>query len=311
MNIESFFVLINRHLIYRSLPCAYLLLFVGATAYAQSDVQQLRKGHTAYQQGEYAIAEQYYNRAANGKLAAQAFFNTAAAQYQQQQYDKATQNATQAAQQLDKPTIRANAYYNAANALLKAQKTTESIAAYKNALRQNPNDADAKYNLSYALKQQQNQQDNNKQQGDNNEQTEQQNQQGDNNEQTEQQGDNNKQQGDNNKQTEQQNQQGDNNEQTEQQNQQGDNNKQQGDNNKQTEQQNQQDNKQPQNGQESKGATNPTDAAQLPNGTIKRMTKQEAARLLEAMRLEELKVQQRVRQSQAKGKTANKGGKDW
>ena len=52
-------------------------------------------------------------------------------------------------------------YYNLGNSLLKANKFPESIDAYKSSLKLNPNNKEAKYNLSYAqdlLKQQQEQQ---------------------------------------------------------------------------------------------------------------------------------------------------------
>jgi len=53
--------------------------------------------------------------------------------------------------------------HNIGNSLLKSQKLEESVNAYKNGLKLNPNDADTKYNLSYALsllKDKQNQQKN-------------------------------------------------------------------------------------------------------------------------------------------------------
>ena len=213
--------------IYRQILCLLGCLWLGANiASAQSDAAQIRKGNEAYRQGNYDIARQYYERAANGQLAAQAFYNSGNAHYEQQQYAEAAQAHARAAQNLPNAPQRANAYYNQGNALLKAGKVQESIDAYKNALRQNPNDADAKYNLAYAQKLKQQQQ----QQGQN---------------------------------------------------------------------------------QEGQGVPNSDNNAAMPNGTLRRMTKQEAARLLEAMRLEELKVQQRVRKSQAQGKAQNRGGKDW
>jgi tetratricopeptide (TPR) repeat protein len=46
---------------------------------------------------------------------------------------------------------KARVHYNIGNSLLKAQKIKESIEEYKKSLKLNPNDQEAKYNLSYAL----------------------------------------------------------------------------------------------------------------------------------------------------------------
>ena len=61
------------------------------------------------------------------------------------QFRKAAENTTD-------PEIRAEAYHNMGNALLEQKKYEESINAYKQALRNNPEDADTKYNLAYAQK---------------------------------------------------------------------------------------------------------------------------------------------------------------
>ncbi len=81
---------------------------------------------------------------------------------------------------------KAKLYYNIGNSLLKSQKIKESVGAYKESLKLNPTDEQAKYNLSYALNmlknpnqdQQQNQnQDQNKDQQDQNKDQQDQNQQ--------------------------------------------------------------------------------------------------------------------------------------
>merc|ERR1711916_287020 len=62
------------------------------------------------------------------------------------------------------PDQKAEVFHNLGNSFLEAKKYQESIEAYKNALRNNPRDMDSKYNLEYARKkleeqQQQDQQD--------------------------------------------------------------------------------------------------------------------------------------------------------
>ena len=51
---------------------------------------------------------------------------------------------------MTEPLQKARSFHNLGNSLLKAEKYEESIEAYKQALRHDPQDADTKYNLSYA-----------------------------------------------------------------------------------------------------------------------------------------------------------------
>jgi tetratricopeptide (TPR) repeat protein len=66
-----------------------------------------------------------------------------------------------AADSLASPEMRSAASYNIGNVMLAGQKPDEAIEAYKAALRIDPTDMEAKYNLAYArkLKQDQQQQD--------------------------------------------------------------------------------------------------------------------------------------------------------
>ena len=57
----------------------------------------------------------------------------------------------QAAGTTKDPIEQSKAYYNLGNSYLKSEKYQESVDAYKMALRQNPKDDDARYNLAYAL----------------------------------------------------------------------------------------------------------------------------------------------------------------
>merc|ERR1712065_74522 len=79
------------------------------------------------------------------------------------------------------PDQKAEVFHNLGNSFLEAEKYQESIEAYKNALRNNPRDMDSKYNLEYARKkleeqQQQDQQDKEDQQNQDQDQQEEQDQ---------------------------------------------------------------------------------------------------------------------------------------
>jgi len=92
-------------------------------------------------------------------------FNLGDAMYEQENYEESNKLFTEVTERITSPEEKASAYYNLGNTYMKENKFQESIDAYKNSLRLNPNDPDAKYNLEYAkqlLKKQQQQQDQNK-----------------------------------------------------------------------------------------------------------------------------------------------------
>jgi tetratricopeptide (TPR) repeat protein len=71
--------------------------------------------------------------------------------YKQGKFDDANKQYMQASGLSKDPVDQARTNYNLGNTLMKSEKYQESVDAYKMALRQNPNDEDARYNLSYAL----------------------------------------------------------------------------------------------------------------------------------------------------------------
>ncbi|HBE12460.1 MAG TPA: hypothetical protein DCY76_08510, partial [Flavobacteriales bacterium] len=81
---------------------------------------------------------------------------------------EAGQEARQAFQRAIKSAsdqqLTSDAWHNIGNSLLMEQDLENAIEAYKSALRANPRNEAARYNLSYALRQQQDQQDQQEQQ---------------------------------------------------------------------------------------------------------------------------------------------------
>ena len=101
-------------------------------------------------------------------------YNQAAALYKQGKYDDAAKKLEPVINNANvSDKVKASAYYNLGNNLLKSEKYQESINAYKKALKLNPKDMNAKYNLEYARKKllmQQNQQQQNQDKQDNKDQ---------------------------------------------------------------------------------------------------------------------------------------------
>lgn len=137
-----------------------LIILGGLTAFAQHERRFIRQGNDAYEQGNYGNAQVAYEKALNKKAESfKAQFNQADALYKNQEYEKAAGQFGQLAARTNNTGLKAKAYHNLGNAHLKNKKIDKSIQAYKNALRLNPNDGETRYNLAYAqrLKQQQQQ----------------------------------------------------------------------------------------------------------------------------------------------------------
>jgi Ca-activated chloride channel family protein len=128
-----------------------LLLLACTGAFAQEKAL-VKKGNQLYQQKKFKEASASYQQALQQNPAyAPGSFNLGNALIQQQQYDAARKVMTNAAKNSKDKQQQADANYNIGNTYMSEQKWAEAVEAYKQTLRKNPQDVDAKYNLSYAL----------------------------------------------------------------------------------------------------------------------------------------------------------------
>lgn len=162
---------------------------------AQSVRALVNHGNEKYRDQNYADAEINYRKALEQEQQlVQGHFNLGNALYKQGKYDEAVRAYEAARQATRERRTRADAAYNIGNAHLKAQDPQKAIQSYVEGLKLDPDDLEAKYNLSQALRmlqQQQQQQQQNKQQKNQqdkqNKQDQQQNQQQQNQDQQKQQ----------------------------------------------------------------------------------------------------------------------------
>jgi Ca-activated chloride channel homolog len=130
----------------------FLCLLAGLRMNAQSTDQIIQKGNELYKQKKYDQAEAAYKQALDKEQGnATATFNRANALYRQAKPDEAIKLLDELVMNTNEPALKARAYYNKGAILSGQKKTEESIEAYKNALRQNPDDKDARENLQKAL----------------------------------------------------------------------------------------------------------------------------------------------------------------
>lgn len=120
--------------------------------FSQTSNSLIRKGNQSYKQGEYDKSISEYERAI--KLDPQnsvGNFNFGNALFRKEKWEDAEKNFENVIANSKDNNIRQQAFYNKGVSLTKQQKLEESIEAYKDALRLNSNDEDARINLQKAL----------------------------------------------------------------------------------------------------------------------------------------------------------------
>ncbi len=114
--------------------------------------KKFREGNKLYEEGKYSEAAKVYQEGLTKKPNfGPGMFNLGNALYKQKNYDAARQTLSVTARQSRDRAVKANAHYNIGNSYMEEQKWQEAVNAYKQALKLNPQDEQAKYNLSYAL----------------------------------------------------------------------------------------------------------------------------------------------------------------
>lgn len=135
-----------------------LLSIVCLTATAQPK-KEVRSGNELYEQGRYKEASAAYQKALSKQPNyTPGMFNLGNTKYKEKDYEGARKILDATAKMVKEKEVQSAANYNIGNTYLEEQKYKEAVDAYKEALRKNPNDANAKYNLSYALEKLKNQQ---------------------------------------------------------------------------------------------------------------------------------------------------------
>lgn len=129
-----------------------LLVLVCSSAFAQQADKAIQKGNDYYKQQQFAKAAEEYNKAVSADPANQtAKFNLANALYKQDKKVEAVQLFTGVANTVTGKESRSKAFYNKGVILSQQKNLEESIEAYKNALRNKPDDKEARENLQKAL----------------------------------------------------------------------------------------------------------------------------------------------------------------
>lgn len=138
---------------YRQIICSLLVTFFFAGDGQQPQPTAALSSESLYRQGRYEEAVAAFQKELKDQPdSAQIHTNLACSLAQMGRTDEATKEF-QAALKTDLSMVQAGrVHYNLGNLYFRDNKRTEAIEEYKTALRLNPNDVSAKYNLEVALK---------------------------------------------------------------------------------------------------------------------------------------------------------------
>lgn len=131
----------------------FLLLIAGySSAQSQEADKAIQAGNNFYKQEHFNEAVIEYNKAVKADPSNNtAKFNKGNAVYKQDQKVDAAKIYAEVVKGSDKKELRSKAFYNKGVVLSQQKNLEESIEAYKNALRNNPDDKETRENLQKAL----------------------------------------------------------------------------------------------------------------------------------------------------------------
>lgn len=272
----------------RKLFCIVFWLPLMVVAQGEVRTQQAEnyifEGNEAFDALDGVAAEKNYRRAiATGTKTDIARFNMGATLQQDNYVDEALRAYADVTKTTKERPNKHRTFHNIGNALMQIKDYKGAVEAYKNALRNNPNDDETRYNYALAKKMMEDEnQDQDQDQKDDQDNQDNQDQQKDQNQD---------QEGENDKEQEGENQQ-DNKDESEEE---GENEKDEKESDKNDEQDQQGDNEKEQ---------------QPPQASPAQLSPQQVQNLLEAMNNEEKKVQDKVNAKKAKA-VGTKSKKDW
>ena len=128
-----------------------LLIFASTAGISQQERGYIRKGNKMFNDSNYVAADSLYLKALQiDSTSIEAKYNLTNSLLKQGNTDEAIKNFNEILEETEDRNILAKAHHNLGNAHVNKQEWQEAVDSYKNALRNDPNDKDARYNYAYA-----------------------------------------------------------------------------------------------------------------------------------------------------------------
>lgn len=129
-----------------------MMQVIGICAFAQQESSAIRSGNKLYRKGQFDKAVPEYQKAIqqnpNNPVA---HYNLGNVQFRSNQFAEAEKSFDATTGIAGNEDLKQKTFYNKGVSLSKQKKLLESIDAYKTAVKMNPADADARFNLQKAL----------------------------------------------------------------------------------------------------------------------------------------------------------------
>lgn len=140
-------------------PAVFLGVLLAQPSFSQGDKQLIKEGNDRYKKSDYVGARSDYEKVLEASPDNEvAQYNLGNALYKADKTQEAVSAYDKSIQQLSDPVKKSNAYFNKGVVLQNNKKLPDCIEAYKQALRLDPQNEDARQNLQKALQQQKQQQ---------------------------------------------------------------------------------------------------------------------------------------------------------
>lgn len=125
------------------------MLLTASFSHARSDREKVAEGNQLFAEEKFDEANNKYQDALlENPASPEIQFNVGNVLYKKNSHEKALESY-QKSLDSDDALFQSQSYYNIGNTLYKSGKLPESILAYEQALKLNPDDMDAKYNLEF------------------------------------------------------------------------------------------------------------------------------------------------------------------
>ncbi|WP_309642252.1 tetratricopeptide repeat protein [Flavobacterium sp.] len=131
----------------------YSLFFLSLATFAQETEKHLPKANDEFEAKKYDDAEADYRISlSKTRKNAIASYNLGNSIYRQNQAGEAKYSYLKAIENASEKSQKHQAFHNLGNVFMKEKNYTKAVEAYKNALRNNPNDDESRYNFALAKK---------------------------------------------------------------------------------------------------------------------------------------------------------------
>tara|TARA_B100000795_G_scaffold269153_1_gene257752 strand:+ start:3503 stop:4384 length:882 start_codon:yes stop_codon:yes gene_type:complete len=129
----------------------FLLLLSANIGFSQQERSYIREGNKMFKDSNYLAADSLYFKALKiDSTSFEAKYNLVNSQLKQGKNDISIKGLNELTESTEDKLLKSKIFHNLGNAHTNKKEWDKAVDAYKNALRNNPNDKDTRYNYAYA-----------------------------------------------------------------------------------------------------------------------------------------------------------------